>query len=178
MAKINKKSIKQFISGFLVTYAMWFFGLAVSGCILFVETIELFDSPPFLSVAFSFLFMVALAISAVLCAKKQKKSFFAGMMFAVAFPIISQIIAAGVFALCNLAGSWGAAEWFLVPLSYSALLFIAPAFPISSINYRWATLDIGEEWPEYVFIPVMVLTIILPIVIYIIKSKKSKQSIG
>jgi len=178
MAKINKKSIKQFVSGFFATYAMWTVGLVMSGCILFVEMIEFFDSPPFMSVAFSFLFMVALIVSAVLCAKKQKKTFFIGMMFAVAFPIISQIIAAGVFALCDLAGSLGAAEWFLVPFSCSVLLFYAPAFSFASINYRWATIDIGEVWPEYTFIAVMLMTFILPIAVYIIISKKSKRSIG
>ncbi len=177
MAKINKKSIKQFVSGFFVTYAMWTVGLVMSGCILFVEMIELFDSPPFLSVAFSFLFMFALIVSAVMCAKKQKKTFFIGMMFAVVFPIISRIIAAGVFALSDFAGSLGAAEWFLVPLSCSALLFIAPAFSFDSINYRWATIDIGKVWSEYTFIAVMLITFILPIAVYIITSKKSKQSI-
>ncbi len=178
MAKINKKSIKQFVSGFFVTYVLWTLGLIMSGCILFVEMIEFYDSPPIMSVVFSVTFLIAHVISAVMCAKKQKKSFFIGMMFAVVFPIISQLIAAGIFALCDLVGSMGAGELILVPLTIVAVLFIAPAFPINSINYKLATLDIGEVWPEYLFIAVTALTIILPIAVYIITSKKSKQSIG
>lgn len=173
MAKINKKSIKQFVSGFFVTYVLWTVGLVMSGCILFVEMIEFYDSPPIMSVAFSVTFLIAHVISAVMCAKKRKKSFFIGMMFAVVFPIISQLIAAGIFALCDLIGSMGAGELILVPLTVFAFLFIAPAFPINSIGYRWTTLDIGEEWSAYVFIAVTILTIILPIVVYIISSRKS-----
>lgn len=176
MAKITKKSIKQFVSGFFVTYALWTLGLAVSGCILFVEMIEFYDSPSFLIAVFSALFLISLVIASVICAKNEKKKFFIGMMFAVVFPIISQLIAAGLFSLCDIVGSMGAGELILVPLTVFAFLFIAPAFPVNSINYKWATFDIGEEWPEYVFITVMVLTIILPVAVYLIVSKKKHKT--
>lgn len=173
MAKISRNDKKQFFKGFFSVYGLWIIGILVSGCISFVEMIEFYNAPPFLSVIFSVLFLVFLVASSVKCAVNEHKNFFAGMMFAAVFPIISQLVAAGIFFLTEAIGSMGAGELILVPLTIIAFLFIAPAFPISSVNYKWATLDIGKEWPNYAFIIVMAITVVLPPIVY--KLVKSKQ---
>ncbi len=175
MAKLSRSNKKQFFKGFFTVYGLWIIGILTSGCISFVEMIKFYNAPSFLSVIFSALFLVFLVVSSVKCAVNDHKNFFAGMMFAAVFPIISQLVAGGIFTLTEKIGSMGAGELILVPLTVVAFLFIAPAFPISSVNYKWATLDIGEEWPEYAFIIVMALTIVLPLVIYFtVRKRKSK----
>lgn len=173
MAKLSKNDKKQSFKGFFTVYGLWIIGILASGCISFVEMIKFYNAPAILSVIFSVFLLGFLVVSSVKCAKNENINLFAGMMFAVVFPIISQLIAAGIFNLTEKIGSMGAGELILVPLTVIAFLFIAPAFPVSSINYKWATLDIGEEWPEYIFITVMAITIILPPIIYkLVKSKK------
>lgn len=173
MTKLSKNEKKQFFKGFFAVYGLWIIGILASGCIAFVEMIEFYNAPSFLAVIFSALFLTILVVSSVKCAVNGHKNFFWGMMFAAVFPMISQLIAAGIFSLTEIIGSMGGGEWILVPLTVIAFLFIAPAFPISSVSYKWATLDINKEWPVYAFIIVMALTIILPPIIY--KFVKSKQ---
>lgn len=171
MARLTKPKKKQVLAGFFITYALWVLGIFASGRILFVEEIEFYKAPPILCVVFSAAFLLYNVIAAYKCKKTGSQYYFAGMITAVILPIAAWLVASLIMALCNLIGSLGAGEAVLVPITIVCGVFSAISFPLSSVEFGWAMLDIGEEWPHWAFIAVMAITIVLPVLVYKVTKK-------
>lgn len=158
---MKKKPFVQIICGLLLSFGVWLSGILLSGRILFVEEMELYQAGP-LVLLFLPVYVFACVFASKYALKNQSKAFYASAIAGLVFPAVTAV------ACILLDPLYGDTVLFQI---VSAIIFGFSIFsiPINSVFVQLISLG-SEPYTEKVLVvlgaAVMLSGLIASVVIY------------